>query len=229
MKANCDDLKELQIVEKILRTLTDRCSHHMCGHKDLFSYLNESIQSVISFDDQTKIPAKGKGRITIKLRDGSSNSISDVYYVPGTYNDASDEEIENFALYANCDPLSFKEACEHEHWIKAIDEEIHAIEKNETWELSSFPEGKTPTGVKWVYKTKYKPNGDVDRFKRLVAKGYKQKPGIDYFEVFALVARLDTIANIFTKGLKTDVFVKLKKMMGMMNYDELGLREAIGS
>ncbi|CAL9028169.1 unnamed protein product, partial [Prunus brigantina] len=55
----------------------------MCGHKDLFSDLNESVQSVITFGDQTKIPAKGKGRITIKLNDGSSNSISDVYYVPG--------------------------------------------------------------------------------------------------------------------------------------------------
>ncbi|CAL8089956.1 unnamed protein product [Prunus armeniaca] len=116
---------------------------------------------------------------------------------PGTDNDASDEEIENFALYANCDPLSFKEACEHEHWIKAMDEEIHAIEKNDTWELSSLPEGKTPTKVKWVYKTKYKPNGDVDHFKaRLVAKAYKQKLRVDYFEVFAHVARLDTVRMI---------------------------------
>lgn len=39
-----------------------------------------------------------------------------------------------------------------------------------------------------------KRNGKIDRFKaRLMAKGYKQKPGIDYFEIFAQVARLDTI------------------------------------
>ena len=51
-----------------------------------------------------------------------------------------------------------------------------------------------PIRVKWVYKTKYKSNGEIDCFKaRLVAKGYKQKSSIDYFEVFALVARLDTI------------------------------------
>ena len=61
-----------------------------------------------------------------------------------------------------------------------MDEKIHVIKKNETWELTTLPNEKKPIGVKWVYKTKYKPNGEVDRFKaHLVAKGYKQKSGVD--------------------------------------------------
>jgi hypothetical protein len=49
-------------------------------------------------------------------------------------------------------------------------------------------------GVKWVYKTKKNEKGEVQRYKaRLVAKGYKQRKGIDYGEVFAPVARLETI------------------------------------
>ncbi|KAL6178054.1 hypothetical protein ACLB2K_049574 [Fragaria x ananassa] len=88
------------------------------------------------------------------------------------------EDIVNFALYVDCDPLTYDEACHQQHWVKAMDDEIHAIEKNDTWELTSLPEGKTAIRVKWVYKTKYKPNGDMDCYKvRLVAKGYKQKPG----------------------------------------------------
>lgn len=55
-----------------------------------------------------------------------------------------------------------------------------------------------------VYKTKHKPSGNIDHLKvRLVAKGYKQKPDIDYFEVFALITILDTIhMNIFTLNSK---------------------------
>jgi len=48
--------------------------------------------------------------------------------------------------------------------------------------------------LKWVYKTKLNENGEVDKYKaRLVAKGYAQQYGVDYNEVFAPVARLDTI------------------------------------
>ena len=49
-------------------------------------------------------------------------------------------------------------------------------------------------GVKWVYKTKFNENGEVGKYKtRLVAKGYIQEHEVDYIEVFALVAQLDTI------------------------------------
>jgi uncharacterized protein (UPF0332 family) len=49
-------------------------------------------------------------------------------------------------------------------------------------------------GVKWIFKTKFKEDGEVDKHKaHLVAKGYTQQHGIDYTEVFALVTRLDTI------------------------------------
>ncbi|CAM8922450.1 unnamed protein product [Rhodiola kirilowii] len=78
-----------------------------------------------------------------------------------------------------------------------MDAEIASIEKNDTWELTPLLVGKKAIGVKWVYKTKYRPAGQVDRLKaRLVVKGYRKKPVIDYFEVFAPVARMDTIRII---------------------------------
>ena len=49
----------------------------------------------------------------------------------------------------------------------------------------------------WVFKLKKDPNGEVVKHKaRLVAKGYVQRQGIDFEEVFAPVARLDTIRVI---------------------------------
>lgn len=47
---------------------------------------------------------------------------------------------------------------------------------------------------KWVYKMKFLPNGEVDRFKaRVVAKGYNQVFGIDYSDSFSRVARTTTV------------------------------------
>ena len=75
-----------------------------------------------------------------------------------------------------------------------MDVEIAAIERNNTWELTELSKGQKTISVKWVYKTKLKENGKVDKYKvRLVAKGYKQEFGVDYKEDFAPIARHDTI------------------------------------
>jgi hypothetical protein len=78
-----------------------------------------------------------------------------------------------------------------------MDCEINSIEKNKTWTLNELPAGAKKIGVKWVYKTKYNEHGDIDKHKaRLVVKGYSQKHGMDYTEVIAPVARLDTVRMI---------------------------------
>lgn len=78
-----------------------------------------------------------------------------------------------------------------------MDLEIKAIEKNCTWKLVKAPVGAKVIGVKWVYRTKLNENGEIDKCKaRLVAKGYAQEKGIDYDEVFAPVARWDTIRMV---------------------------------
>ncbi|KAH9779134.1 hypothetical protein KPL71_007611 [Citrus sinensis] len=95
------------------------------------------------------------------------------------------------------DPMHFKEAVKHDKWRMAMHMEIKAIEKNNTWELTNLPTGAKKIGLKWVYKTKLKENGELDKFKaRLVAKRYVQQQGIDYTEVFAPVARMDTVRMI---------------------------------
>ena len=83
---------------------------------------------------------------------------------------------------------------QNKKWIKAMNEELNSIEKNNTWELVELPKNKKAIGVKWVYKVKVNPKGEVVRYKaRLVARGFLQRQGIDYEEVFAPVARLETV------------------------------------
>ncbi|XP_068339218.1 uncharacterized mitochondrial protein AtMg00810-like [Pyrus communis] len=52
-----------------------------------------------------------------------------------------------------------------------MDEEIEAMQKNDTWELAILLKGHKAIRVKWVNKTKKNANGEVERYKaRLVAK-----------------------------------------------------------
>lgn len=103
------------------------------------------------------------------------------------------------------DPVKFKEAVKDKVWREAMKNEIESIEKNKTWELTILPAGFTPIGVKWVYKTKPNEDGKVDKYKaRFVAKGYAQCYGIDYTEVFAPVARLDTIRTILAVAAQSN-------------------------
>jgi hypothetical protein len=95
------------------------------------------------------------------------------------------------------DPSIFEEAVKSKKWRDAMNKEIEAIERNETWVLTTLPEGVNNIGVKWIFKTKLNESGEIDKCKaRLVAKGYAQQYGIDYTEVYAPVARLDTIRLI---------------------------------
>ncbi|KAJ3676254.1 hypothetical protein LUZ60_003666 [Juncus effusus] len=114
--------------------------------------------------------------------------------------DATDE-VHLVCLLADAENISFEEAVRDKRWQAAMDEEIEAIEKNRTWDLVELPEGCRPIGVKWVYKKKVNGEGKIERYKaRLVAKGYRQKAGIDYDEVFAPVARMETIRLLISQA-----------------------------
>jgi hypothetical protein len=114
----------------------------------------------------------------------------------------NDDQVQNLAIAmfsSSEDPSTYEEAAKVDSWRKAMDSEIQSIEANDTWELVNLPPGVKAIGVKWIFKTKYNEKGQIEKHKaRLVAKGYSQKYGIDYSEVFALVARWETIRSILS-------------------------------
>jgi len=82
-------------------------------------------------------------------------------------------------------------------WKNAMIEELNTINRNNTWELTKLPASKKANDVKWIFKLKLKPNSEVEKHKaRLVARGFMQKHGLYYFEVYAPVARLETMRLI---------------------------------
>ncbi|KAI3668905.1 hypothetical protein L6452_40122 [Arctium lappa] len=90
------------------------------------------------------------------------------------------------------DPFDYSEALASSHCDKllgAMHEEMEALSKNNTWELCPLPKGSRAIGCKWVYKVK-----DDKRYKaRLVVKGFAQRKGIEYDDIFAPVVRHTSI------------------------------------
>ena len=80
-----------------------------------------------------------------------------------------------------------------------MDEEIKVIVKNDTWELITLTKGYKAINIKWVYKTNRNSKWEIERHKvRLVAKGDNKKASIDYDEVFAPIAGLETLILIIS-------------------------------
>nr|GFA92141.1 zinc finger, CCHC-type [Tanacetum cinerariifolium] len=92
---------------------------------------------------------------------------------------------------------NYKEASTDKKWIEAMKIELDSINKNNTWILTTLPVNQKAIGLKWVFKTKRDAKGNIIKYKaRLVAKEYVQEQGIDFDEVFAPVARIETVRLI---------------------------------
>ena len=67
----------------------------------------------------------------------------------------------HLSLLSIVEPKYVEEAKRDKHWIKAMEEELSQIEKNDTWELVPRPKDKNVIGTKWVLRNKLDENGQV--------------------------------------------------------------------
>ncbi|XP_072060397.1 uncharacterized protein [Arachis hypogaea] len=110
-----------------------------------------------------------------------------------------------FALINNSDPKHYSEAVMHDCWRKAIEAELTALEQNKTWIITSLPPGKNAVGCKWIFRTKFNPDGTIERHKaRLVAQGFTQIPGVDYIDTFSPVVKMSTVRVLLTVAAATN-------------------------
>jgi transposase InsO family protein len=129
--------------------------------------------------------------------------------LPGRFQDFI---MDNDAFTVIQDPTTYQEAMKSkdaEEWKQAIQEELQSIEHCGTWELVELPKGRNTVSSKWVFKTKTNEDGNIERRKaRLVARGFTQKYGIDYFDVFAPVARGVTVRMLLSAAGRKKFIVK---------------------
>lgn len=100
-------------------------------------------------------------------------------------------------MSTNDEPRSYREALssdEKKLWSQAMHDEMVSLDTCDTWDLESFPKGRKVIGCKWIFKKKIGAYCNLKRYKaRLVSKGYSQRKGVDFNEIFSLVAELTSI------------------------------------
>ncbi|KAL9234053.1 hypothetical protein vseg_008969 [Gypsophila vaccaria] len=85
------------------------------------------------------------------------------------------------------------------HWNHAMKDEYAALIKNRTWVLVPRPPNVNVTRCLWLFKHKFKANGDLERYKaRLVVNGRSQQVGIDCDETFSPVVKPATIRTVLS-------------------------------
>ena len=110
------------------------------------------------------------------------------------------------------DPVTLEEALHSpdcEDWIKATNNEISSLLENGTFNVVDTPPGIKPIGSKWVFKKKYDAFGFLLKYKvRLVAKGFLQRFGLDYGEVFSPVSKTSTLRLILSHAAANNLPLK---------------------
>ena len=78
-----------------------------------------------------------------------------------------------------------------------MDTEISTLKANNTWTLKEIPPNTKPISTRWVYKIKKNDDKTLSYKARLVARGFEQLYGLNYYETFAAVIRQQAFKLIF--------------------------------
>ncbi|GAU15594.1 hypothetical protein TSUD_108530 [Trifolium subterraneum] len=107
-----------------------------------------------------------------------------------------------YLLPLSTEPTCVSQALQHVEWKQAMSDEFTALMNNGTWSLVPHQPHLNVIGNKWVFRIKRNPDGSIARYKeRLVAKGFHQRPGIDYKDTFSPVIKPQTIKMVLCIAL----------------------------
>ncbi|GJW88634.1 ribonuclease H-like domain-containing protein [Tanacetum coccineum] len=79
-------------------------------------------------------------------------------------------------LNKSAEPETYYEAIKDNNWIEAINNEIEALNRNNTLTITELSASRKPIGCKWLFKIKYKSSREINKYKaRLVATGFSEE------------------------------------------------------
>jgi hypothetical protein len=160
-------------------------------HSDISPVANQNtVSRDISLDDTEAGTDSLHATATAPIVQSSSSSVPDNTAVPRT---RLQKGIRN--PYTG-EPINFREALTDDNWKHAMQDEYNSLLENNTWHLVPPSNNKNVIDCKWVYRIK--KHADGSNRARLVAKGFKQRYGIDYEDTFSPVVKIATIRLVLS-------------------------------
>ena len=90
-----------------------------------------------------------------------------------------------------------------------MQDKMDSLHEKHTYELTELPQGKRVLRNKWVYKLKPRDAGYPPRYKApIVVKGFQQKIGVDFDEIFAPVVKMTSIWMVMSIAASMDLEVE---------------------
>lgn len=152
--------------------------------------------------------------------DATSSTLTDSELIAHNRNESNyalgsiDELLEESNMAVEFEPANYDEAIKSEeskYWLEAINKEKQAHNERGTWTVSDLPKGRKPVSAKWLFKIKRNCDGHKTYKARLVARGFSQLPGIDYYSTYAPVASLILVRLILA--------IAIVKKMAIYSFD----------
>jgi len=119
-----------------------------------------------------------------------------------------DEDVAANIQDAAGDPKTVAEArSRHDwpDWKSAMNREMASLNRALTWTTVPRQPGTNLVGCKWIFRLKRKADGSIDKYKaRLVARGFTQIYGVDYYDTYSPVARLASFRMVLALAARHD-------------------------
>ena len=142
-----------------------------------------------------RVPQQESTRV---LRDRSKIKKPDRYMAGVAASQSCDEQSDT--------PQTYEQAMNspsRNEWLSAMRDELKSMETLNVWTLTELPPGKRSLGCRWVFKQKKDSSGKVERHRaRLVLKGFLQKQGIDFKELYSPTAKYETVRAVLNIAAK---------------------------
>ncbi|GJW29579.1 putative ribonuclease H-like domain-containing protein [Tanacetum coccineum] len=191
--------------------ISDQDDSQIPALEDIYDNLSGGIFTNASYDDEGAVADITNLETIVNVSPIPTSRIHSIHPSTQILGDPKSAVQTRSKVHKSSGAYAFKisEALEDESWVDAMQEELLQFKIQKVWILVDLPYGKKAIGTKWVYSNKKDERGIVVRNKaRLVAQGYRQEEGINYYEVFIPVARTEAIR----------IFLAFASYMGFIVY-----------